>query len=171
MPFAPTCPMFPAKALANKGEGCSFTHVDPLCDPALITQHVAAPVEATVAALAACLPQNVVSAAAAQRVACVHPWTTLVADAALSARRVHGRIALTEVRGLLKVNQLPGEAAPSRPAILRPSCPCCHAWVKHTTVLVLGVDEDSRLELFSQQGAHQPELRRHIPAGLELAAS
>lgn len=149
----------------------SLAHVDPFCDPALITQHVAAPVEAAIAALTSCMPEDVVSAATAQRVACVHPWTTLVADATVSARRVHRCIALTEVRGFLKVNQLPGEASPPWPAMLRPSCPCCYTWVEYTAVLVLGVDEDGRLELLSQQGAHQPEFRRHIPAGLELAAS
>lgn len=170
MPFAPTCPIFPAND-SIKGESCLFAHIDPFCDTALITQHVAAPVETAVAALGACLPQDVVSTATAQWVTCIHFWTTLVADAALSARRVHGRITLTEVRRFLKVNQFPGEAAPPKPAMLRSSSSCCYTWVKHTTVLVLGVDEDGSLELLSQQGAHQPELRRHIPAGLELAAS
>lgn len=43
-----------------------LAHVDPLGEAALLAQHVAAPVEAAVAALAARLLQDVVSAAAAQ---------------------------------------------------------------------------------------------------------
>ena len=60
--------------------------VDPLGDAALLAQHVAAPVEAAVAALAARLLQDVVSPAAAQRPAAVHAAAGLVADAALSAQ-------------------------------------------------------------------------------------
>ena len=43
-----------------------LAHVDPLGETTLLTQHIAAPVEPTIAALAACLFQDVMSTAAAQ---------------------------------------------------------------------------------------------------------
>lgn len=66
-----------------------LAHVHPLGEAALLAQHVAAPVEAAVAALAARLLQDVVSAAAAQRAAAVRAVAGLVAQASLRARRVH----------------------------------------------------------------------------------
>lgn len=44
----------------------SLTHIDPLRDFTLITQHVTAPVETTVAALHSRLPEHVVPTATAQ---------------------------------------------------------------------------------------------------------
>lgn len=91
--------------------GRSYTYlladVDPLCDSALLTEHVAAPVEAAVAPLTTCLLQDVVSPSAAQRPAAVHAVAGLVADPSLGAQGVQGRLPLTEVWRLLKVDQLP----------------------------------------------------------------
>lgn len=149
-----------------------LAHVDPLGEAALLAQHVAAPVEPAVAALAVRLFQDVVPAAAAQRAAAVCARAALVAYPSLRARRVHGRVALTEVRGLLKVHQLSGHA-PTATAIQPPPAPThavSYARVENPTVLVLRVDENGRKELLLQQGAHETELRRHVPAGLKLAA-
>lgn len=44
----------------------SLTHIDPLCDFTLITQHITAPVEPTVAALHSRLPEHIVPTATAQ---------------------------------------------------------------------------------------------------------
>lgn len=65
--------------------GRSLAHVNPLRNPALLTEHVAAPVEAAVAPFTARLFEDVVSAAAAQRPAAVHVGAALVAYATLSA--------------------------------------------------------------------------------------
>ena len=51
---------------AGEACGCSLAHVDPLGDPALVAHHVAAPVEAAVAAFAARLLQDIVATATAQ---------------------------------------------------------------------------------------------------------
>lgn len=83
-----------------------LTNVDPLSDSTLLTEHVAAPVEAAVAPLTTCLLQDVVSPSAAQRPAAVHAVAGLVADTALSTQRVQGRLLITEVWRLLKVDQL-----------------------------------------------------------------
>lgn len=84
-----------------------LTNVDPLSDSTLLTEHVAAPVEAAVAPLTTCLLQDVVSPSAAQRPAAVHAVAGLVADPSLGAQGVQGRLPLTEVWRLLKVDQLP----------------------------------------------------------------
>lgn len=65
--------------------GRSLAHINPLRNPALLAEHVAAPVKAAVTPFAACLFEDVVSAAAAQRPAAVHVGAALVADATLSA--------------------------------------------------------------------------------------
>lgn len=149
---------------------CSFAHVDPLGDAALLAQHVAAPVEAAVAALTACLPQDVVTAPAAQRAAALHSGAALVADAPLSAQRVQGRLPLTEVGRLLEVDQLPGDWPSASPFCSRSRSPP-GTGVEHTIVLVLGVYEDGREKLVTEQRPHQPKFWRHVPAGLELAAA
>lgn len=128
--------------------------------------------EPAVAALAVRLFQDVVAAAAAQRAAAVRALAGFVAYPSLRARRVHGRVALAEIGGLLEVHQLPGHA-PTASAAEPPGAPAravSRAGVENAIVLVLGVDEDGRKELVLQQGAHEAELRRHVPAGLELAA-
>lgn len=82
--------------------GHSLAHINPLRNSALLTEHVAAPVEAAVTPFAACLFEDVVSAAAAQRPAAVHAGAALVADATLRAQRVHLGLVVAEVRGLLE---------------------------------------------------------------------
>lgn len=67
-----------------------LAHVDPLREAALLAQHIAAPVEPAVAALAVRLFQDVVSAAAAQRAAAVCAEAGLVAYPSLRPCRVHG---------------------------------------------------------------------------------
>lgn len=69
----------------TKSRPSSLAHVNPLRNPALLTEHVAAPVEAAVAPFTARLFEDVVSAAAAQRPAAVHVGAALVAYATLSA--------------------------------------------------------------------------------------
>lgn len=151
-----------------------LAHVDPLGEAALLAQHVAAPVEAAVAALAARLLQDVVSATATQRAAAVRAVTGLVAQPSLRAGRVHRRVPLTKVRRLLEVDQFPGKAPPPTAAQSSAGHLCAvqppHPGVEDPVVLVLGVDEDGRQELVLQQGADHPELWRDVPAGLELAA-
>lgn len=85
----------------------SLTHVDPLCDFTLITQHVTAPVETTVAALHSRLPEHVVPTATAQAATAIQQAAGLVASPASRAWGAQSGVSLTEVRGLLKVNQLP----------------------------------------------------------------
>lgn len=126
-------------------DSCSLlAHVDPFCETTLLTQHVATPVEPAIAALAACLFQNVVSTAAAQRAAAVCAVAGFVADASLCTWRVYGRIALTEIRGLLEIHQLSGHA--STATSVEPSCApagaVSHSRVENPIVLVLGVDKD-----------------------------
>lgn len=100
--------------------------------------------ESTVATFAARLLQDVVPAAAAQRAAAVRAVAGFVADAPQRARSVYGRVGLAEVGRLLEINQLSGQvstapaAEPGRASTGPVFCP----WVKNTTVLVLGVDED-----------------------------
>lgn len=84
----------------------SLTHIDPLCDLALITQHVAAPVEAAMTALNSCLPQHVVPTATAQAATTIQQAAGLVAGPAPRARGAHAGVSLTEVGRLLKVDQL-----------------------------------------------------------------
>lgn len=123
---------------------------------ALLAEHVAAPVEPAVAALALGLFQDVVSAAAAQRAAAVCAVAGFVAYPSLRTRRVHGGVALAEIWGFLKVHQLSGHASPAA----RPPGAAAHAVsrVENPIVLVLRVDENGRKELLLQQGAHQTEL-------------
>ena len=124
---------------------CSLlAHVDPLCETALLTQHVAAPVEPAVAALAACLFQDIVSAAAAKRAAAVCAVAGFVTDASLCARRVYRCIPLTEIRRLLKVHQLSGHgsAATSVESPCAPAGTVSSSRVENPIVLVLGVDKD-----------------------------
>lgn len=137
----------------------SLADVDPLRDAALLTQHVAAPVETAVASLTARLLQDVMSAAAAQAAAVVHVLAGLVADPSLCAWRVQGRVSLTEIGGLLEVHQLAGHPL------------LAQAGVEDARVLVLRVDEHGRLELVPQHRSHQPEIGRDVPAGFELAAA
>lgn len=126
-------------------ENCNLlAHVDPLRETTFFAQHVATPVEPAVAALTACLFQDVVSAAAAQRAAAVCTVAGFVADASLCTRRVHGHVTLTEVRRLLKVHQLSGHA--STATSVESCCAAAGAIscsrVEHPIVLVLGVDKD-----------------------------
>lgn len=86
--------------------GPSLTHVDPLCDLAFITQHIAAPVEAAMTALNSCLPEYVVPTATTQAATAIQQTAGLVAGPAPRAWGAHGGVSLTEVRRLLKVNQL-----------------------------------------------------------------
>lgn len=149
-----------------------LAHIDPLRETALVAQHVAAPVEPAVAAFAVRLFQDVVSAAAAQRAAAVRALAGLVAYPSLRACRVHGHVGLAEIWGLLKVHQLPGDAsaAASVKTAAAPAHAVSQSRVEDPIVLVLGVDENGRAELLLQQGAHEAELWRHMPAGLKLAA-
>lgn len=64
----------------------SFADIDPLCYPALLAHHVAAPVKLAVAAFAPRLLQDVVTSPAAQTFTVVHAVAGLVADPALCAR-------------------------------------------------------------------------------------
>lgn len=84
----------------------SFADTDPLCYPALLTHHVAAPVELAVAAFATRLLEDVVAPAAAEALTVVHPRAGLVTDPALCPRRVRAQVPLAEVGRLLKVDQL-----------------------------------------------------------------
>lgn len=126
-----------------------LAHIDPLCQATLLTHHVAAPVKSTIAAFAASLFQDVVSAAAAQRAAAVRAVAGLVADASLRPRRVDGGVALAEVGGLLEVHQLSGHASTTA-AVQGPRAPAgavSGSGVENAIVLVLGVDKDGRQEL------------------------
>lgn len=132
------------KAAGTEKSWSLLADVDPLCETTLLAQHVATPVEPAIAALAACLSQDVVSTAAAQRAAAVCAVAGFVADATLRARRVNGRIALTEIRRLLKVHQLSGHASPttSVESTRAPAGAVSCSRVENPIVLVLGVDKD-----------------------------
>ena len=83
----------------------SFTDTDPLCYPALFTNHIAAPVELAVAAFAPRLLQDVVASPTAQTLTVVHAGAGLVADPALRAGRVRPQVPFTEIWRLFKVDQ------------------------------------------------------------------
>lgn len=150
----------------------SLADADPLGDAAFFADHEAAPVEPAVAALAARLAQNVVAAATAHAAAAVGPRAALIAQAAHSARRVQARLALTEVGRFLKVDQV-GVAGPAaQPWSARCWRGCSHgAGLQLATVAVVRPDERGAVEAAAQQRPHCAELRRHLPAGLELAAA
>lgn len=69
--------------------GPSLTHVDPLCDLAFITQHIAAPVEAAMTALNSCLPEYVVPTATTQAATAIQQAAGLVAGPAPRAWGAH----------------------------------------------------------------------------------
>lgn len=164
--------LIPFMDKGQRGLAKLLAHVDPLRETALLAEHVAAPVEPAVAALAVRLFQDVVSAAAAQRAAAVRALAGFVAYPSLRARRVHGGVELTEIWGLLEVHQLSGHASTAT-AGEPPGAPTravSQSRVENPIVLVLRVDENGRKELLLQQGAHETELWRHVPAGLKLAA-
>lgn len=62
--------------------------------------------EATMTALNSCLPEHIVPTATAQASTAIQQAAGLVAGPALSAWGAHGGVSLTEVRRLLKVDQL-----------------------------------------------------------------
>lgn len=82
----------------------SFTDADPLCYPALFTDHIAAPVKLAVASFTPCLLQDVVASPAAETLTVIHTRTGLVADPALRARRVRSQVPFTEIGRLFKVH-------------------------------------------------------------------
>lgn len=92
----------PQRSSLRRRASAHFTDTDPL-SAALLTDHEA-PVEAAVTALTACLPKDVVAAAAAHAAATVGARAALVAQAAHGARRVQARLPLAEVRRLLEVD-------------------------------------------------------------------
>lgn len=140
----------------------SFADTDPLCYPALLAHHVAAPVEPAVASFAACLLQDVVSAATAEAFTAVHALAGLIAYSALRPSRVRPGVPLTEVRRLFKVDKVVavGPSAVGRVGMLHLPC-----------VAVVGFDECGLVEAVLQQGTHQTELGGHLPTGLQLAAA
>lgn len=77
--------------------GWLLAHINPFRNPTLLTEHIAAPVEAAVTPFAACLFEDVVSSATAQRPATVHAGAALVADAPLRSQRIHCGLTITEV--------------------------------------------------------------------------
>lgn len=84
------------------------------------------------------------STAAAQRAAAVCAVAGFVADASLSARRVHRRVALAEIRRLVKEHELPrhGSTAASVKSRCAPAGAVSCPRVENPVVLVLGVDKD-----------------------------
>lgn len=91
---------------SSEASSPSLTHIDPLGDFTLITQHVTTPVETTVAALRSRLPEHIVPTATAQAAATIQQAAGLVASPASRARGAQGGVSLAEVRRLLIVNQL-----------------------------------------------------------------
>lgn len=149
-----------------------LAHVDPLCVTTLLAQHVTTPVKSAIAALAACLFEDVVSTAAAQRAAAVCAVASFVADSSVCSRRVYGHVVLTKVRRLLKVHQLSGHdsTTPSAETPLGSAGTVFCPRVENPIILVLRVDKNGCQELFFEYGAHKTELWRHMPAGLKLTA-
>lgn len=171
----------------------SFTDTDPLCYPALFAHHVAAPVKLAVAALAARLLQDVVASPAAQTLTVVHAGAGLVADPALRARRVRPQVPLAEVWRLFKVDQLVDAwPPPMRVVVVAVVVVLMVVMVVVVVVVVMvvvvvvvvvvgvvelpgvsvvGLDERGDVEALFEDGAHHPELRGDLPAGLQLAAA
>lgn len=167
-----------AKLASGRGPGSgraawlSLADADPLGDAALLADDEAAPVEAAVAALAARLAQDVVAAAAAHAAAAVGARAALVAQAAHGARRVQARLALAEVGRLLEVDQVGGAGAAPRPRDTRGRRGGPRgAGLQLAAVAVVRPDERGAVEAAAQQRPHGAELRRHLPARLELAAA
>lgn len=150
----------------------SLADADPLGDAAFFADHEAAPVETAVAALAARLAQNVVTAATAHAAAAVWTRAALIAQAPHSACRVQTRLALTEVGRFLKVDQVGVTGPTAQPWSARCWRGCSReAGLQLATVAVVRPDERGAVEAAAQQRPHCAELGRHLPAGLELAAA
>lgn len=81
-------------------------------------------------ALNSSLPKHIVPTAAAQAAAAVQQTAGLVACPAPSAGGAHGRVSLTEVGRLLKVNQLSRKATGTQ------------AGLEGSGVAVVDIDED-----------------------------
>lgn len=160
------------RASLREGSPLLLADADPLSDAALLTDHEAAPVEAAVAALAACLAQDVVAPTTAHAATAVGARAALVAQAAHGARRVQARLALAEVGRLLEIHQVcrAGPAAWPRNARGRRGSPP-GAQLQLAAVAVVRPDEGGAVEAVAQQRPYSAELRCHLPAGLELAAA
>lgn len=91
---------------------CTATHAvlfadcNPLLDCAVLADDVAAPVEATVAAVSPPLLDDVVSPTAAEGTAAVNARASAVTLSSSRAREVNTRISLAEVRGTLIVEEI-----------------------------------------------------------------
>ena len=91
---------------------CTATHAvllansNPLLDGAVLADDVAAPVEATMAAVSSSLLDDVVSATAAEGTTAVNTRASAVTLSSSRAREVNTRISLTEVRGALIVEEI-----------------------------------------------------------------
>lgn len=81
-------------------------------------------------ALHSCLPEHVVPTATAQAATAIQQAASLVAGPATRAWGAHAGVSLTEIRRLLKVNQLSGEAAGTQ------------AGLEGSGVAVVGINED-----------------------------
>lgn len=164
----------------------SFADTDPLCYSALFTHHIAAPVKLAVAAFTPCLLQDVVPSAAAQTLAVVHARAGLVADATLRARRVWPQVPLAEIRRLLKVHQFVDAGPPPMRVVVVVVLMMVVMVVVMVVVVVMAVvvrvvqlssvpvvslDERGDVEALFENRTHQPELRRDLPASLQLAAA
>ena len=170
----------------------SFTDTDPLCYPALFAHHVAAPVKLAVAAFAPSLLQDVVASPTAKTLTVVHARAGLVADPALRARRVRPQVALAEIRRLFKVDQfVDAWPPPMRVVVVVVVVVLMMVMVVVVVVVVMvvvvvvvvvvgvvelsgvsvvGLDKRGDVEALFEDGAHHPELRGDLPAGLQLAA-
>jgi len=83
-----------------------FANSNPLLEGAVLADDVAAPVEATVAAVCSSLLDDVVSATAAQGTTTVNTRASAVALSPSRTRKVDTRVSLAEVRGALIVEEI-----------------------------------------------------------------
>jgi len=83
-----------------------FANSNPLLDGAVLADDVAAPVEATVAAVCSSLLDDVISATAAQGTTTINARASAIALSSSRARKVNTSVSLAEVRGALIVEEI-----------------------------------------------------------------
>lgn len=163
----------------------SFADTDPLRYSALFTHHIAAPVKLAVAAFTPRLLQDVVASSTAQTLAVVHSGAGLVADATLRSRRVWPQVPLAEIRWLLKVHQFVDVRPPPMRVVVVVLMMVVMVVVMIVVVVmavvvrvvqlssvpVVSLYKRGDVEALFENGTHQPELWRDLPASLQLAAA
>lgn len=136
----------------------SFANADHLCGRALLTLHMATPVEAAMAALGSHLLQHIVATATAQAAAATWPGAALDARAAVGAGGAQAWVRFTKIRRGLIENKVLGQAG------------AVETWTEGSRVAVVWPQEYGMVHPLPQIRGHIPKLRGCHPACAELTA-